>query len=973
MNCKKILSTVVFILLFSEKVFALENTYPAIAGKVINENSGFLDFVGYGFALCITLGGVIMFAVLIKAGLKMVTGAGSGIEAKKEIIRSSVGLFILLCTYLILNTINSALVNPSSIEGPCTDGIKMQTSKEVEEDGVKKEKLYNLCVKSNTPDITTLKEVTESKFSSCSVKSVIAYSEKDYKGSINEIFNDTTDKTTGCDYSVSEMSGAKSVKVIPKTPGIYLYDKEGYKTDIPDTPIFFDVGTDDLSKSNFVNKTKSINVISADYSTKPIPTNDSHDSIIYKYYGAFIFENPGYRGKCLAIDSNNDALDGNDKATGYVNLISKPDAPSDEPLGISSTLVFNKKIYSNPSTEKNYIYLYAVKDCGKNEKKEALEKKDIKEATNENKFFSFAKPLIFFLNEIPKSEDIFAAIAKNIVKIFNPEKPVVANVNKNITKTVKPVVYGASSSSLPSSFNWNNMHGSNWLTSFKDQGDVGTCWAHAAAATLESQIRLYFNQPNMDINLSEQMFVDCTTGVASSPYVGNQLYISPNPYSNSGLDCLYTEKNLDTVSQRGIADEACNPYETRDVSLTPGITVCSSQTCSDWASRAWKNTDEKGYSYSGSPYLGDAHCSKKQWNLTVDDLKRILILNGPLDVGIQMINFSGPVGGHAMELVGYETTGSGDTTWIFKNSWGSSNYGVFGPGLEMDGGYLKATIPLAQMWYGSLPIGPFIPPTDPSSWPSNFDNEIKCTDNDSDGYCYWGSSAAMPPSCSSLKCDAIKDCNDADSSNSIYDANLNCGNTKGPSGNCTDNDGDGYCYWTSTNKPIDCPSVCAAEKDCDDEDKKIIGPDPSGNCYTSKPLPGSKISPNDPIPDPIVDPNFGVGGLYDVCAIEIPEITKGTKVMDLEKLISEECSGKFKKTADGKTYDIVSFKFGGAARVVIKSNTGNCLYWDSSSVEKTGSCINELRGSDVFDTNLISNIVGNAARPKSIIIFPKDK
>ncbi|MFA6252369.1 MAG: C1 family peptidase [Candidatus Paceibacterota bacterium] len=968
---KKILLTIIPILLIFEKAFALENTYPAIAGKVINESSGFLDFVGYGFALCVTLGGVIMFAVLIKAGLKMVTGAGSGIEAKKEIKRSSIGLFILLCTYLILNTINSALVDPQSIDQPCINGIDITTSQKA--DGSGEEKLYDICVKNSMPDITKLEEVRASSFPSCLVKSVIAYSEKDYKGKVKEIFNDTTNKTKDCNYEVTGLNDAKSIKIISKKTGIYLYDEEDYKTNRSDTPVFFDIGSDDLNKINFGNRTKSINVIGADYSTDPRPvTNDPSDSIIYDYYGAFIFENPGYRGKCLAIDSNNDSLQGTDKAIGSVSLVAKSAAAKDEPLGVSSVIVLDKEIHSKKKKEKSYIYLYAVKDCGKNmnNDKKTSEKTDKnvgkeKNIMEENKIFSLVKPAIAVLNEIPDSKDVFYGIIKNIKNYFESEKEVAQNTD------IKSIAYAASSS-YPASFNWNNMHGENWLTSFKNQGAVGTCWAHAAAGTLESQIRLYFNQPDMEINLSEQMFVDCTTGVASSPYVGNQVYISPNPYNNTSLECLYTEKNLDTVSQRGIADESCNPYDERDVSLIPGVTVCKSQTCSNWEERVWKNTDEKGYGFLGGINMGDAHCTKKEWNLTEDDLKRLLILSGPLDVGMQMINFSGPVGGHAMVLVGYETTGSGETTWIFKNSWGSSNYGAFGPGLEMDGGYLKATVPISRLWYGSLPIGPFIPPENSSYWPAGFDNEIKCTDKDGDGYCYWGSSAAMPPSCSSLSCKKEKDCNDADKENSIYDSYLNCGNTGGPSDECTDNDGDGYCYWTSLMKPPTCSKECNKDKDCDDDSKEVKGPNSNGECFTGEYIPGSNISPNEPIPDPIIDPSFGVGGLYDVCQIEIPEVTKETVIMDLEKLISEECDGKFKKTADGKTYDITSFKFGGPARVLIKGSTGNCLFWDSSSVEKTGSCVNELRGSDVFDTSLVSNTIGKATRPKSIIIFPKN-
>ncbi|MFA5080234.1 MAG: C1 family peptidase [Candidatus Paceibacterota bacterium] len=975
---KKITFTfcIISLLLISKIAFALENIYPEVAGKSIGDDSTFLDYVTYGFALVTALGAVIMFVVLVRAGLKMITGSGNPNEAKREVKRASFGLFLLFAVYLTLNTINPYLVKPQTIDQACTEGIPLQIEKTKTTDGETKESLYNLCVKSNIPDLATIKQSYASDFSACVTKAVISYPEVNYKGTPTVIFDDTSSKTKNCIYT-HEVSGSKSLRIIPKMKGAYLYEKDGYGIgENSSTPLFFNVGTDDLSKNDFDNKTKSINIISKDYSEDPLPiSEDSNDTITEDYAGAIIFENPGYRGKCLAIDSNNESLTGIDKAIGEVDLSDK----------ISSIIVFNKKIHSKKLAdgEKNYVYLYAVRDCGKNINKDNLEigflnkdknptitikNKDIF-TSKINNFFNIITALPYFLDKG------IAIIGEQVLNIINYEKNnfdkiliAINDINKSLDNNPAIVknpfclsinTVFAESSSFRKSYNWAKAHGKNWLTSFKNQGGTGTCWAHSAVGTLEAQIRLYYNQPELDLNFSEQMMIDCTNGEESA-YSGNELYLSPNPY-NSHPDCYFVEVNEDTVANRGIADEACDPFSERDTKMYTGKDVCGTSVCSDWEERVWKNS-----SYLGYGNISDNSCPNKTHSISEEGLKKMLITKGPLDVAGEYTFYSGGSyerGGHAMVLIGYETDSSGTTTWIFKNSWGSSGSGVAGMDLTKDGGYLKVrSLNNSALYNASIPVGPFTPPSNKEYWPAGFDGEIKCTDADNDGYCFWGSSDEKPPSCDALTCEEEKDCDDSDATGHIFDSNYNCGET---TDTCTDADKDGYCYWEGDTKPPSCDALtCEEEKDCDDSDDTI-----KNICSE---LPSGSISPAEPIPDPEPDPVYGVGGLYDVCKIEIPELESESEIMNFEKLISEQCAGKFLKTKSGKTYDIISFKIGGPAGVVIKGSNGNCLYWDTASVEKTGSCVNELRGSDIFNTNIIAEALGKTVKPKSIIVFPKD-
>ncbi|MBF0459651.1 MAG: hypothetical protein HQK99_17320 [Nitrospirae bacterium] len=68
---------------------------------------------------------------------------------------------------------------------------------------------------------------------------------------------------------------------------------------------------------------------------------------------------------------------------------------------------------------------------------------------------------------------------------------------------------------LPSSLDWRNNSG-NWVTSVKDQGHCGSCWAFATTAALESYTLKKGNTPGKDNNtpysldLSEQVMLSCS-------------------------------------------------------------------------------------------------------------------------------------------------------------------------------------------------------------------------------------------------------------------------------------------------------------------------------------------------------------------------------------------------------------------------------------------------------------------------------
>jgi len=217
---------------------------------------------------------------------------------------------------------------------------------------------------------------------------------------------------------------------------------------------------------------------------------------------------------------------------------------------------------------------------------------------------------------------------------------------------------GVSAGSLPSFFDWRNHNEQNWMTPVKNQGSCGSCWAFSAVGVVEAMYNISTNDPNLDLNLSEEYLVsDCL----------------------SGHTCCggWMEAALAFVRDAGIPDEACLPY------IDGSTCTCDGTTC---------NTN---CTYRTGGRCSDATCSNKcsNWQTrlrTIDavgpvsagQIKQSVVNNGPITVGMgygsgygghwdgdiyRCTNDSGV--NHGVIIAGYNDAGS---YWIVKNSWGSS-------------------------------------------------------------------------------------------------------------------------------------------------------------------------------------------------------------------------------------------------------------------------------------------------------------
>ena len=278
-------------------------------------------------------------------------------------------------------------------------------------------------------------------------------------------------------------------------------------------------------------------------------------------------------------------------------------------------------------------------------------------------------------------------------------------------------------------WDWRNRHGKNWITSVKNQGSCGSCWAFATTGATEAQVNLFYNQP-LNMDLSEQNILSCSGA-------GN---------CSGG----YPSIALDYIKNTGIIDESAFSY------------TATNQVCTNQSS----NPAEQ-FKIGGRLDFGST-----DYPVSEDNLKKMIIKYGPVSGGLLSMS-------HAMTLVGWKVVKEGDrflyldinkiyqwssipagstligkTVWLFKNSWGGS-WG--------DGGYFYVETDITNFAWTHALTSPM------QSLKQNY--TIQCVDNDHDGYYWWGLGAkpAGAPACPNTP-----DGNDADATLGPLDSYGNC-------------------------------------------------------------------------------------------------------------------------------------------------------------------------------------------------------
>ncbi len=107
---------------------------------------------------------------------------------------------------------------------------------------------------------------------------------------------------------------------------------------------------------------------------------------------------------------------------------------------------------------------------------------------------------------------------------------------------------------LPEYFNWMNYEGKDWTSPVKNQGNCGSCWDFAAIGALESIINIRENNPELDLDLSEQYVMSCLP--TSGSCGGGVSYFAFNNMKEFLIGGAY---------YNGALPESCFPYVGVDI------------------------------------------------------------------------------------------------------------------------------------------------------------------------------------------------------------------------------------------------------------------------------------------------------------------------------------------------------------------------------------------------------------------------
>lgn len=196
---------------------------------------------------------------------------------------------------------------------------------------------------------------------------------------------------------------------------------------------------------------------------------------------------------------------------------------------------------------------------------------------------------------------------------------------------------------VPPSWDWRNVSGQDWTTPIKNQYQeiCGSCWAFGSLAGLESAIKIWRDDSETDVDLSEQYMLSCSKGSCEGWYWFN---------------------TLNWIQKNGAIPESCFPYEAND-------TIPCDAKCPEWREMLIG--------------IDDYHSVHSD----VLSIQNALIEYGPLpttmDVyedfypnytgGVYHYTYGDFVFGHCVTIVGYDDTwGEEDEGyWICKNTWGT--------------------------------------------------------------------------------------------------------------------------------------------------------------------------------------------------------------------------------------------------------------------------------------------------------------
>jgi C1A family cysteine protease len=201
--------------------------------------------------------------------------------------------------------------------------------------------------------------------------------------------------------------------------------------------------------------------------------------------------------------------------------------------------------------------------------------------------------------------------------------------------TQRGALGAALSAGLPTSINWTNHNGRNYVTPVKDQGGCGSCVSFCCVATTEAMALIRANQT---LDLAEADLHFC---------------------SSHGESCggWWPSDALESLRTRGVTSEAKFPYNT---AFTPAP-----------GPHCIVAPDRDSYVVKVTEYQSFASTAdRKAWLVNTGPVCAVFHVYDDFFAyggGVYHHVSGGEAGYHCVEIVGYDDNGG---FWICKNSWG---------------------------------------------------------------------------------------------------------------------------------------------------------------------------------------------------------------------------------------------------------------------------------------------------------------
>jgi cathepsin X len=209
--------------------------------------------------------------------------------------------------------------------------------------------------------------------------------------------------------------------------------------------------------------------------------------------------------------------------------------------------------------------------------------------------------------------------------------------------------------SIPTSFDWRNVSGKNFLSATRNQHIptyCGSCWAHASTSSVADRINILRGGSWPNAFISVQNVIDCAD--AGTCYGGDDLNV------------YYYGKH------RGFVDETCNNYQAKDQACTP-FNECG--TCPPSANCTVIPNPTRFMIGDYGSLVGEDQMIPEIWK------------RGPISCSLhsteKLDNFEGgsvfqeyvefPYFTHVVSVVGWGVESETNTKyWIVRNSWGTA-------------------------------------------------------------------------------------------------------------------------------------------------------------------------------------------------------------------------------------------------------------------------------------------------------------